>query len=149
MNRSAAVNKTINRLNARATLSSLIIFESFAVGILTLFLYAALVRHADWKGVIVGVFLCFVVYLWWQSFSVEIDEVELRYRSLFSKQRVIARRQITRAVRKVELVSQGNRPPNRIEIQGVVDGQDVSFDINAKPFSRSDVQAMEQILQVI
>jgi hypothetical protein len=109
-------------------------------------LYAAVVHHTGWEGAIVGGVLCVATFIWWQSFSVEIDQVELRYRSLFSTKKVIALRQITRVVRKTELVFQGNRPPNRIEIYGVVDGKDVTFDINVKPFPLADVKKIEQLL---
>ena len=136
------------RLNSKAALSTLVIFEIFAIGISLLFIYAAVVRHAGWDGAIIGITLCVAVYVWWQSFSVAIDEFELRYRSLFSR-KVIALRQITRAVRKIELVSQGTRPPNRIEIYGTVDGNEVQFDINVKPFPLSDVKKMEQMLRAV
>jgi hypothetical protein len=143
-----AANDDTTRLNSRAALSTLVIFEIFAVGISSLFLYAAVARHAGWEGAIIGGVLCVAIFIWWQSFSVEINEVELHYRSLFSTKRVIALRHITRAVRKIELVSQGNRPPNRVEIYGTVDGKDVEFDINVKPFPLADVKKMEQLLRV-
>lgn len=144
-----AANDDATRLNSRATLSTLVIFEIFAVGISSLFLYAAVARHAGWEGAIIGGVLCVAIFIWWQSFSVEINEVELHYRSLFSTKKVIALRQITRAVRKIELVSQGNRPPNRIEIYGAIDGKDMEFDINVKPFPLADVKKMEQLLRVV
>lgn len=136
-------------LQSRAALSTLIIFELFAVGISALFLYAAVVRHSGWEGAVVGGALCIAIFIWWQRFLIEIDAVELRYRSLFSGKKVIALGQITKAVRKVELVSERNRPPNRIEIYGAVDGREVKFDINVKPFPLADVKKMERLLHVV
>jgi hypothetical protein len=133
---------------SRATLSTLVIFETFAVGIFSLFLYAAVVHHTGWGGAILAGALCVAIFIWWQSFSIEIDDAELRYRSLFSR-RTISLQHISKALRKIELASQGIHPPNRIEIYGTVDGKDVKFDINVKPFPLADVKQMQQLLNVV
>jgi hypothetical protein len=138
-----------SRLCSRATVSTLVIFEALALIIFALFLYAAFERHAGWDGAIVGSILCIAIFFWWRSFSVEINDSELRYRSIFSAEKVIELQNITRAVRKIELISQGNRPPNRIEIYGTLDGKEVQFDINVKPFPLADVKRMEQLLKVV
>jgi len=138
-----------SRLTSRATVSTLVIFEALSLTIFFLFLYAAFMRHAGWDGAIAGCILCLVIFFWWHSFSVEINDSVLRYRSMFSAEKVIELHQITRAVRKVELISQGNRPPNRIEIYGAVGGKEVQFDINVKPFPLADVKKMEQLLNAV
>lgn len=140
-------NDDINQFKSRAALSTLLIFEIFGVGLFSLSLYGAMVRHVGWEGAILMGVLCIAIYIWWRMFSVEIDEVELRYRSLLSK-KVIALRHITRVVSKINDPN-GNRPPNRIEIYGTVNGRDMEFDINVKPFPLSDVVKMEHLLRVL
>jgi hypothetical protein len=144
-----AATENSARLKFKAALSTLAIFEIFALTIFLLFLYAAVVRHVGWEGAFLAGTVCIAIFIWWQSFAVEIDGVELRYKSLFSRKKVIALCQITRAVRKIELASQGNRPPNRIEIYGTVDGRDMNFDINVKPFRLADAKKIEQLLHVV
>jgi len=140
-------NDDINQFKSRAALSTLLIFEIFGVGLFSLSLYGAMVRHVGWEGAILMGVLCISIYIWWRVFFVEIDEVELRYRSLLSK-KVIALRHITRVVSKINDPN-GNRPPNRIEIYGTVNGRDMEFDINVKPFPLSDVVKMEHLLRVL
>ena len=135
--------------SSRAALSTLFVFEGFAVGITCLSLYAAVVRHVGWEGVIVGLALSIAIFIWWHAFSIEIDESELRYRTLLKAQRVIKLQNIKTAVRKFEIASEGNRPANRIEIYGIVDGKQVNFDINVKPFPLADVKKLEQLLHVV
>jgi hypothetical protein len=139
---------TQSLLCSRAAASTLIVFEAFALSLFSLGLYAALVRHAGWDGAIIVGILCIAIFLWWRSFLVQIDESELRYRSMFSD-KTIKLQHITRAVRGIDLLSKDNRPPNRIEIYGLVDGRDVRFDINVKPFHLADVKKMEQLLHVV
>jgi hypothetical protein len=133
---------------SRAALSTLLIFESFAVGITCLFLYVGIVRHAGWGGVVVRFILCAVIFIWWRSFFVAIDDDELRYRSLLVSEKIIKLRNITNAVRKTEFRRKGNRPPIRIEIYGTVEGKSVNFDINLKPFPLADVKELEQLLNI-
>jgi hypothetical protein len=133
---------------SRAALSTLLIFESFAVGITCLFLYVGIVRHAGWGGVVVGFILCAVIFIWWRSFFVAIDDDELRYRSLLVSEKIIKLRNITNAVRNTEFRRKGNRPPIRIEIYGTVEGKSVNFDINLKPFPLADVKELEQLLNI-
>lgn len=133
---------------SRAALSTLLIFESFAVVITCLFLYAGIVRHVGWDGVIVGLVLCAVIFAWWRAFIVEIDDDELRYKSLFVSKKVIKLGNITKAVRRIDFRSKGIRPPIRIEISGTVDGKEVNFDINLKPFPLVDVTRLAQLLNI-
>jgi hypothetical protein len=58
---------------SKAALSTLLIFEGFAVAITCLFLYAGIVRHAGWAGAIVGLALCAAIFIWWRAFLVTID----------------------------------------------------------------------------
>jgi hypothetical protein len=136
------------RLKSRAAPSTLVAFEIFAVPIFSLFLYAGIVRHAGWEGATLSGAVCIIIFLWWRGFSLEVDESELRYRSFPWTQKAIGLRQITSAVARVDFFSQDNRPPSRLEIRATVDGTDVSFDINVKPFPLADVQKLEQLLDV-
>jgi hypothetical protein len=137
------------KLHARAVLSTLLVFECFAVPIFSLFLYAAVARNVGWEGAILAAMLCIGIFVWWRAFSVEIDGLKLRYRAPFKETKVIALRDIRRAVKSTEVVSEGNRPPKRIEIYGTTNGREVAFDINVKPFARDDVYKMEQLLGVV
>jgi uncharacterized membrane protein YdbT with pleckstrin-like domain len=112
-----------SNLHARAALSTLIIFECFAVLIFSLFFYAAVVRNVGWEGAIVGFVLCVGVFIWWRGFSVEIDGLELCYRAPFKAKRTIALRDIQKAVRTTELVSQGNRPLAELKYMGPLTGK--------------------------
>jgi len=133
---------------SRAALSTLIIFEGFAFGVTGLFLYAGIVRHVGWGGAIIGLVLCAVIFIWWRAFFVAVEDNELRYRALFAS-RTVKLGDIKKAVRKTEFGSKGNRPPFRIEIYGTVEGKDVNFDINLKPFPLADVRKLEQLLNVV
>jgi hypothetical protein len=135
------------KFRSRAALSTLIIFESFAVGITCMFLYAGIVRHVGWGGTIIGLVLCAVIFIWWRAFFVAVEDDELRYRTLFAS-RAIRLGDITKAVRKMEFGSKGNRPPFRIEVYGTVEGKDVNFDVNLKPFPRAAVRKLEQLLNI-
>jgi len=140
---------TTGQLSSRASLSTLLIFEGFSVALTCLFLYAAVARHSGWEGVTVGIAICIAVFIWWRAFSIEIDASELRYKSLFTSPKAIELRYITKTVRRIEVVSKSNHPPNRIEIYGTVDGKQVKFDINMKPFSSADIRKIERLLRVI
>jgi hypothetical protein len=133
---------------SRAALSTLLIFESFAVVITCLFLYAGFVRHVGWGGTIVGLVLCASIFIWWRAFLVTVDDYELRYKSLFTSEKIIKLGNITKAFRTVEFRSKGNRPPIRIEIYGTIDGKEMSFDINLKPFPLAEVRKLEQLLNI-
>jgi hypothetical protein len=52
-----------SQFSSRAALSTLFVFEGFAVGITCLSLYAAIVRHAGWEGAIVGLTLSIAIHM--------------------------------------------------------------------------------------
>lgn len=139
----------MNSLEFRATaaLSTLIVFEVFAIPLLLLALYDAIVRHTDWGGVTVAGSMAILIFAWWRSFLLEIGDGYLKYRSLFSHPPRILLDDIESATRKVEVRSRGVRPPNRIEIRAVSAGKKVEFDINMKAFSLSAIRHIEDVLK--
>lgn len=132
-------------IRATAAPSTLIVFECFAVPVSLLFLYAAVVDHAGWGGVIAGGAVCVLIFVWWRSFLLEIADGQLVYRSL-SQRRKIKLSDIRKVVRKIDLVSHGSRPPNRLEVHSVVDDNAIEFDINIKAFRPVDIKRIEVLL---
>ena len=126
----------------RAAPSTLIIFEAFTVPLLGLYLFLALERHAGWTGVIVLVGLCLLIFVWWRSFNMTIDQHTLVYTTLLSSHE-IKLSDISHTVRKTLLKSKGIRPPNRIEVYGNINGTPVEFDINMRVFRIEDVRKIE------
>lgn len=81
-------------------------------------------------------------------FLLEIRDDELIYRSLFQRRKLILSG-LKEVVRKIDLVSHGNRPPNRLEIRGIQDGKSINFDVNMKVFSPQDAKEIESALKVV
>ncbi|MBB5357047.1 hypothetical protein HDE76_000229 [Rhodanobacter sp. ANJX3] len=134
-------------IRATAAPSMLIIFESFAVPMFLLFLYGAVFNHAEWGGAVIAGALCILIFVWWRSFLLQITDGELVYQSLL-RRRKVKLNNIMKAVRKIDLVSHGSRPPNRLEIHSVGDDRTLDFDINMKPFRPGDIKKIEALLQV-
>jgi hypothetical protein len=135
------MNKEVTR--ARASPSTLIILEAFTMPLFALYLFLALERHAGWGGFIVVGILCLLIFSWWGSFSVTIDQNTLVYTTFFSSRKEIKLNDISSVVRKTLLKSKGIRPSNRIEVYGNINGQAVEFDINLKVFRIEDVRKIE------
>jgi hypothetical protein len=134
-------------VRARAAVSMLIIFEAFAVPLFLLFVYVGFNRNAGWNGAMITAGCCLFILAWWRSFHLIIDNEVLIYKALFLSRKKIRLSDITHVVRKVDFISRGVRPPNRMEIYGRVDGRLVEFDINMKVFRFEDVQKIELALK--
>ena len=132
-------------LRARAALSTLIVPECLALPVFLSFVYLTMNGKDGWGGVFTGGALVVLIFAWWRAFFVEIRDEELVYRSLLVRKK-IKLNDIRSAVRRIDLISRGNRPPNRLEIHAVVNGRHVDFDINMKPFRWEDVKRIETIL---
>lgn len=134
-------------IRVTASPSMLLIFACFAVPIFLLFLYGAVISHAGWGGAAITGTLCALIFVWWRMFLLEISDGELVYRSL-SQHRKIKLTDLRHVVRKIDLISHGNRPPNRLEIHGVTNGGANDFDINMKVFRLQDVRKIEAFFKV-
>lgn len=134
-------------VRARAAVSMLFIFETFAVALFLLFLFVGLKRHAGWEGAVVTAGFCLLIFAWWWSFCLVIDKDTLVYKSLFSSRKEIRLSDIAHTVRMVDIISRGTRPPNRIEVYGSINGRPVQFDINMKVFRLEDARKVEAILK--
>jgi hypothetical protein len=130
-------------IHAKASPSTLIIFEAFTLPLFVLFLFLALARNAGWAGAVVVGCLCLLIFAWWRSFSITIDQRTLTYKTLFASRQEIKLSDITHTIRRSLLKSNGLRPPNRIEVYALINGQAIEFDINMKVFRLKDVRAIE------
>lgn len=134
-------------IRVTASPSMLIVFECFAVPIFLLFVYGAVINHAGWGGAVITGSLCILIFVWWRSFLLKIEDGELVYRSPFFRRKEIKLSDIRKVIRQIDLVSRGNRPPNRLEVHGVINGSTLDFDINMKAFRPTDVKKIEAILK--
>jgi hypothetical protein len=130
-------------IDVRADLTMLLVFEAFVALLLGLFLYAVIARHVGWEGVVVSVLMGGLVFLWWRSYSLRIVDGVLTYAAFLRAPKAIRLCDITRVTRTIEIASQPGRPPNRLEVFGLVDGREVQFDINMKVFSLADGRRIE------
>lgn len=130
-------------VSARASPSLLIVAGVFAAPLIALSTTNALEHKDGWGSTILIAVLCLVIFAWWRSFSISIDENTLVYKTLFSSRKEIRLSDVSRVVRTVEVRSKGVRPPNRLEIYGCSGGSEIEFDINLKVFRMSDVKKIE------
>lgn len=130
-------------VHAKASPSMLIVVGVFAMPLLVLSASNALEHKGGWDSTVMIVVLCFVIFAWWRSFSIIIDQHTLIYKTLFSSRKEIKLSDVSRVVRTVEARSKGVRPPNRLEIYGRINGSEIEFDINLKVFRIVDVRKIE------
>lgn len=136
-------------LRLQADLASLVVWESIVgVGFL-MALPAAFKRPSEWPSTI-GV--CLVagvwVFIWIKAYKIEIEDGELRYRTLFggTKKVLLSRIKSAKIEAGYKQYQDRFRPSIRLAIK-LKDAPGVAFDINLKVFSRAGIKQLVELLE--
>lgn len=132
-----------------AACSSLAIFGGLALVAFVGTVYQAITIRSGWGIVIVTGALFIWAFAWWRAYLLEIKDGILTYKKLLSSPITIALESIQSADWGFVFMPQDHRPPYRLRIQGMSNGEPIDFAINLKVFKLHDVRALLSLLEPV